>query len=226
MIQYEGEWAVRRIEAPASVDVCRLAQANEALPGNWKYVLESPGDQLCLRLDAIEQDSQDLCDPTGSSGSPRVPPTADWLSGTLARIGAAGYSVHAREDRLTVSVDAWQMEIAPSADGGVLLSISVGTPASETPRQAIALLLLRAGGCVRIVRGFMTILPHAKAGFMARLPPAYSDEQFTEVAEAIAACLRRFQKSVSVLENEFVAERYLALSTVYSNQHQGELQTC
>jgi hypothetical protein len=222
----EGEWIVHRIDVTGPLDLERMAETNERLPGNWKYILEAPGDRLCLRLDVSGLHSEIPCDPIEKTGAPRVSPSAEWLGETQRRIEALCYSCHSRNDRLVVSLDAGQAEVAPEADGFVACSVVAGAPASEASRNATAILMLRVGGCMRIVRGYLAPLPQAKAGFTARLAPNFSDEQLAEVLEALAVCCRRFQKSVSVLQNEQIAQRYLALSTIYSDQSKGELQTC
>ena len=217
---------IRRIDVTGSLDAGRMATANERLPGNWKYVLEAPGGRLCLRLDISEPHFEIACDPQEETGVPHVPPSAEWLGETQRRIEALGYACHSRTDRLMASLETWQAEVALEGDGCVACTVVIGAPASGPGREAAAMLMLRVGGCMRIVRGFLTPLPQVKAGFMARLAPNCSDEQFAQVLEALTVCCRRFQKSVSVLQNEQVAQRYLALSAIYSDQPKGELQVC
>jgi hypothetical protein len=222
----EGGWVVRRIDVPDPLDAECMAETNERLPNNWKYTLEIPGNRSYLRLDVSEPYSESLGDPLEKTAAPRVPSSPEWLGEIQHRIEALRYPCHSRNDRLIVSLDVWQAEVAPETDGCVACSVVAGAPASEASRKATAILVLRAGGSMRIVRGYLAPLPLAKAGFMARLASNFSDEQLAEVLEALAVCCRRFQKSVSVLQNEGVAQRYLALSAIYSYQSKGELQSC
>lgn len=139
------------------------------------------------------------------------------------RIEALGYACKTREDRIVVPLGQWQAEVVPDPGGGCLFSVLVGSPASEISREAITTLLGAMNSHVRVVYG---VLEHAgKAGFAGRVAPGYLDEDALAVLEALAVACHYFAKSVSVLENEPAARRYLAL-TQTSPQLEGELQTC
>jgi len=213
---YHGELTMQRIEVTASEDIVRLAEANQHCSGNRKYVLEHPleysQDRLCLRLDSGETVQEPDAPIESAENAQIVLPENGWLKETKARIEALRYTCNAREDRLIVPLDTWSAEVVPKSDGGCTLTVTLEAAESETSRRALALLVLRAGGYVRIVRGFLAPLPQAKAGFMACLAAAYLDDDLAAVLDALTVCCRHFAKSVSVLGNEYAAKRYLALS--------------
>lgn len=223
---HHGEWTVRRIEVTPSEDIVPLAEANQRTSGNWKYVLEHPGDQLCLRLDSGEtlRESDALLE--SAENALIIAPENEWLNETKARIETLRYTCNAREDRLIVPLDAWSAEVVPKSDGGCVFTVTLGASESDIGRRATALLVLRAGGYVRIVRGFLAPPPQAKAGFMACVAEGYLDENLAAVLDALTVCCRHFAKAVSVLGNEYAAKRYLALSQTNPEQIKGELQTC
>jgi len=209
----EGDWVVSRLEANPDSYI-RLAEANDFLEGNWKYVLEGPEDRLSLRLDELsdEEVTQDAS------------PT---LGDLKRRIESLGFRCGTRSDRIVVDLEHWHAEILPDAQGAWLSMVSILVPESGNARsrEALALLMLRASGAMRMARGF---LAGQSAGFAVRLPAACSEDAITASLDGLAACCRVFARSVSVLQSERAAAGYLALdskpSTSRSSSQKGDYE--
>lgn len=203
----EGDWFVSRSEALAHSPI-RLAEANRSLESNWKHVLEGPQDRPSMRLDEVQEE-----------GIPQAQDTAWTLEDLKSRIENLGFRCNHRSDRIAVDIGQWQAAIVPDgpASWSAIVSMPIAESAISSVREALALLMLRASGTVRVARGF---LAGSDAGFMARFATACPEEAIAAGLDALSVCCRHFAKSVSVLQNEEAAKAYLAFHTGLSSESQ------
>jgi hypothetical protein len=210
----EGEWTVLRAAVTGAPSALEMAESNYTLRGGWKHVVEHRHETAALRHDSLsgagpESDDVDfgaMLD--GASGTESAP--AHWLDEMAAVIEEAGWTTYRRDDRLAVPVDGYTAEAAPDSDGFSVFTMQVcqGRHRSRGSRKAAALLLLRAGGAVRMASGF---LAGERAGFMARVPPAAGSDGIGDALAALTHCARYYAKEVSALGDERAAAAYLAL---------------
>jgi hypothetical protein len=210
----ESEWTVLRLAANGRASILDLAEANYTLRGGWKHVIERGREEAALRLDTDPQkcgagdgpDFEPLLDGAGSV----EPAPAAWLDGAARLIEESGWTSYRRDDRLAVPVDDYTAEAAPDGDGFAVFTMQVCQGRHKTPasRQAAALLLLRAGGAVRMASGFLV---DDRAGFIARVPPAAGSDGIGDALHALTHCARYCAKEVSALGDERAAAPYLAL---------------
>ena len=200
---------------PGCLPPCLRAEvlASEALD-------ESIADVTASFLTAAEQLRQDVkprgeCDP-----SPRAGPEDEAVLGPLgARCEEAGWPVRERPGgRLAVHLGdegdgRWAgLEAGPGGAPTLAVELPGAERPSGTVRKAAALLLLAAGGQVRLVRP--AVAP-AAAGWTPRLEVPFArvpgSPALHAALEALAVACRLYAAEVEALGDERIASHYLEL---------------
>lgn len=200
--------------ARSGAGLLRRARRDELrLRGELEIRIEGSDDRLSLRLDEPRLDEPCLNEGEDVSPIQEISANSDRLEDFKSKIEALGYRCSSRSDRIVVDLEQWQAEVMPEANRQWLGTASFSVLAAEggDRREALALLLLRASGSVRVARGYLL---ENRAGFAARIPGAAGEEGIVAAFEALAVCCRHFAKSISVLQNEEATKAYLAFSTI------------
>lgn len=181
----EGEWNVEERAYDGVGDWATLARENRTLEGNWKYVMDSSSDTVMLRREELAAGDE-------GTGTPRE------------RLAEMGYEMREREGRVLVRAGAEWVEMEESGEGEATFSMTEAGVDADWFREAAALYVLRAGGQVRMARGFLG--SGGEMGFLARA----RDGELEAALGAVAYCARLLQKPTGVLRNEAAARAYLA----------------
>jgi hypothetical protein len=227
----ERDWIVFRV-AVEGEDRLGRAVENRILSGGWKYALEGMADKLVLRTELpasarnglVPEELDRLRMHTGSeSGGENL------LAEANRQLEELGYECRERDGRLSVPLEGWNVEAAVTTSGaGFHARIAAGKHKTEASLRAAALLLLRAGACASLARGYLHLeAGSAEAGFLVRYEHFPSAAEMEDALGALFFCCREFGKEVSVLGDERAAAAYLAASANRTNHpEKGELQSC
>jgi hypothetical protein len=232
----DGGWLELRLESPPGSDATprELLRRNGDLPGGVRFALgagahgprvdlrgevplDDPAAEVRRRIDAARVGFEAVLSGAEAEAASAVDASAPAVSDLQASLGEAGWACEARGDG-SLAVDLGvpdlflQAEIEPRPGAAQCATVlAVPEPVSAAAGEALALLLLRAGGAVRQVRPVL-VPGSGMPRFEVVLSAQPSARELGHALAALATACRLFAREVEVVaRSDRIASRVAAV---------------
>lgn len=214
-------WLCCEVPASCASDPVALLTRNTTLPRSLKFVPDRTG-RVCLRAELPVMDDGDVEASlrflaAQYAGAAHVEPAEAMGVADLAVLcEAAGWaaSIRSTECRVPLAFDDRRPAVV-RVEGGLCASVDVVTPSVEhpSPMAAVARLLFRAGGSVRLARPVILNGVVPRFGFEAFVPGPVCAEDVGSALSALSVALECCAREAEVLgTDQMLAEEFLALA--------------